>query len=309
VLFEAYGYKPVYFTSIDNGNLSALIPVMEVMSFITGKRGVSLPFTDMCPPIVSDSEFFSEASETIKEHGRENGWKSMEWRGVENHFRDKTPSSSYFVHTLDLGGTEEQAFLKFKDSTKRNIKKAIREGVQVGIHNSLESVKQFYRMNCITRKRHGLPPQPFYFFKRIYEQIIFPRKGFVVLASYKRRTIAGAVYFHFRNEAIFKYGASDVDYQHLRANNLVMWEAIRRCIKNRIKTFNFGVTEVENQGLRRFKNGWSPREKMAHYYKYSLKNDAFEKDGFRRRTSYALFKKMPSPLLNLIGFLLYRHVG
>jgi hypothetical protein len=29
----------------------------------------------------------------------------------------------------------------------------------------------------------------------------------------------------------------------------------------------------------------------------------------RSRTSYTLFKKMPSPLLNLIGFLLYRHVG
>ena len=37
VLHESYGYKPLYFTAIENGRLSALIPVMEVNSFITGK--------------------------------------------------------------------------------------------------------------------------------------------------------------------------------------------------------------------------------------------------------------------------------
>jgi len=48
-----------------------------------------------------------------------------------------------------------------------------------------------------------------------------------MLASHKGKNIASAVYFHFGDKAIYKYGASDRKYQHLRANNLVMWEAIR----------------------------------------------------------------------------------
>jgi len=39
VLHESYGYEPLYFTATENGRLSALIPVMEVNSFITGKPG------------------------------------------------------------------------------------------------------------------------------------------------------------------------------------------------------------------------------------------------------------------------------
>ena len=47
-----------------------------------------------------------------------------------------------------------------------NIKKALKEGVEVQLHNSFESVKSFFKLNCMTRKRHGLPPQPFKFFNR-----------------------------------------------------------------------------------------------------------------------------------------------
>jgi hypothetical protein len=38
VLSESYKYKPLYFTIIEKGMLSALIPVMEINSFLTGKR-------------------------------------------------------------------------------------------------------------------------------------------------------------------------------------------------------------------------------------------------------------------------------
>ena len=54
VLYDTYGYKPLYFTVRDNDKLSALVPVMEIDSFLTGKRGVSLPFTDFCEPIIRD---------------------------------------------------------------------------------------------------------------------------------------------------------------------------------------------------------------------------------------------------------------
>jgi hypothetical protein len=36
VLAESYSYTPKYFTMMDDGRLVALIPVMEVNSFLTG---------------------------------------------------------------------------------------------------------------------------------------------------------------------------------------------------------------------------------------------------------------------------------
>jgi len=45
-----------------------------------------------------------------------------------------------------------------------------------------------------------------------------------VLASLNGKNIAGVICFHFGDRVIYKYGASDKDYQHLRVNNLVMWK-------------------------------------------------------------------------------------
>jgi lipid II:glycine glycyltransferase (peptidoglycan interpeptide bridge formation enzyme) len=213
------------------------------------------------------------------------------------------------THDLDLSQTEQEIFTTFKDSTKRNIIKAIQKGVHVKIQKSLESIEEYYRLHCITRKRHGLPPQPLYFFKKIYEHIISKKKGFVALATYKKKVIAGAVFFQFGHKAIFKYGASDPRYLYLRPNNLVMWEAIKRYCQNGFKIFNFGRTELKHKGLLQFKRGWGVKEEILNYYKYDLKENCFVIKKVGIKSSYRFFKVMPAPILRFAGNILYRHVG
>ena len=82
VLHESYNYKPLYFTGVENGNLTALIPVMEVKSILTGRRGVSLPFTDFCQIIVSDEAQFKETIRQIIEYGEKAGIPPGEVAGL-----------------------------------------------------------------------------------------------------------------------------------------------------------------------------------------------------------------------------------
>ena len=244
------------------------------------------------------------------EYGKSAGWESIGLRTGNSLPKGISPSSFYYGHTLDITQGEETIFSNFRDSTKRNIKKAVKEGVQTNTYTSVESVREFYRLNCLTRKEHGLPPQPWSFFKKIYDHIISGNLGFVILASFHNKTIAGAVYFHLGNRAIYKYGASDKNYQHLRANNLVMWEAIKWYTKNGYKTFCFGRTEQENKGLMQFKRGWGGKEHLIHYYKYDLIKEAFVRDSSKVSGLHnKIFKNMPIPLLKITGSLLYKHMG
>jgi len=310
VLFESYHYTPKYFTIINDGKLLALIPVMEVNSFLTGKRGVSLPFTDYCKPIIANGISFQNLLEHIIENGKKCGWKSLELRSSSDLLPSTMPSITYLGHTLGLDNGEQEVFSNFRDSTKRNAQKAVKEGVEVKIDHSLESVKEFYRLNCMTRKQHGLPPQPFHFFKKIYDHVISRNLGFVILASYSGKNIAGAVYFHFGEKAVYKYGASDKKFQHLRANNLVMWEAIQWYSQNGYKNLCFGRTERENQGLIQFKSGWGTTEQQINYYRYDLNKGSFV-PGSSKVTGFhnKIFRNLPLPLLKRVGSVLYKHVG
>jgi hypothetical protein len=309
VLHESYGYTPYYFTGIEDNKLSLLIPMMEVKSILTGKRGVSLPFTDQCEPVVKDQDSFDTAMEQIKESGRKRNWNYIEWRGGNDYFNASPPSLSFYSHDINLTETEEKLFSGLKSSTRRNIRNAQNQGVEVSFHNTYDSVKNFFKLNCMTRKMHGLPPQPFSFFKKLYENIISKKEGFIALAYSKKKAIAGAVFLHFNKKAIYKYGASDESYLSLRPNNLLMWEAIRYYVKEGYCNFSFGITEMENQGLLQFKRGWGGTESVINYFMYSVKQKELKKDSFRSKTSYPIFKKMPQPLLNLAGRVLYRHFG
>ncbi len=309
VLSGAYSYTPLYFSVLDNGRLLALIPVMEINSVFTAKRGISLPFSDYCEPIIAERGLFSVVFNRMIRYGKKAGWKVVELRGGRGMLQG-VASSYFFSHTLDLTRDEEGIFSKFRSNTKRNIKKAMKEGVCVEICNSPESIKQFYRLNCLTRKEHGLPPQPYSFFRKLHEEVISRDMGFVALASYKGQKIAGAVYFRFGDTAMYKYGASDRRFQHLRANNMVMWESIKWHAEKGYRRFCFGRTEPENKGLRVFKSGWGGEEKVICYYKYDLRKEDFvcngaRAGGLRRR----ILKRMPVPLLQAAGTVLYKHMG
>ncbi len=172
-------------------------------------------------------------------------------------------------------------------------------------------MEAFCRLNMMTRKDHGLPPQPRHFFQHVQERIISKDTlGFIVLGFYRGAAIAANVYFHFGDQVIYKYGASDKTYQHLRANNLVMWEAIKWACDKGYKAFSFGRTEPENQGLRQFKAGWGAQETLIKYYRYDLQKEAFVKAREIVNPYYkTLFSKLPIPALNMLGRILYRHMG
>jgi lipid II:glycine glycyltransferase (peptidoglycan interpeptide bridge formation enzyme) len=118
------------------------------------------------------------------------------------------------------------------------------------------------------------------------------------------------VYFHFGKRAVYKYGASDRKYQELRPNNLVMWEAIKCCLRNGYRSFCFGRTEPANVGLRQYKKGWGTDEHIINYYKYDLMKNTFM-DSYREISAFQkkVFSKMPLPVLNIFGSLLYKHMG
>jgi lipid II:glycine glycyltransferase (peptidoglycan interpeptide bridge formation enzyme) len=121
------------------------------------------------------------------------------------------------------------------------------------------------------------------------------------------------VYFQFGTHAIYKFGASDPRYQHLRANNRIMWQAICRLQKEGFRELSFGRTDIEDEGLLQFKRGWGAEESPLRYYRKSFSKDAsatkpqvkHEGAGWSRH----IMRRLPIPVLRVLGTLMYRHVA
>ena len=309
VIAESYGYQPVYFARMENNRLSFLMPFMAIASRLTGRRGVSLPFTDHCNPFSPDKEHLRNAVRVAVDYGKQSRWDYIEWRTTKDFIDRATPSESYLTHDLDLERPESELFSGLGESNRRNIRKATKAGLDIRFDNSTESLGAFYRLHCRTRKRHGLPPQPFSFFQNIRDHILLRGRGNIVSALFLGKVIASSVFFYFGTKAIFKYGASDPRFLVLRPNNLVMWEAIKWYKGRGVQSLSLGRTQADNHGLLHFKRSWGSTESALNYYRYDFGRKAFSPTPLRGNHSGKLFSMAPIRVLRIMGRLFYKHIG
>src|SRR5882724_3552719 len=310
VLRETYGHIPVYFCRFSGGHLKQLLPVMEVSSLLTGRRGVSLPFADFCSPLTGGAEDLSELYAFAMEHGRQRKWRYLEARGSFNRWRGATPSVAFFGHTIQLTGGEAAMFKEMDGAVRRGIRKAEQSGVRVEFSNTAESMRVFYALHRRSRRRHGLPPQPIEFFENIVRHVFEPGHGFVAIARHEGRRLAANVFFTKGHRGLYKFGASDYESQHLRPNNLLMWEAIKHCAAAGLTELHLGRTSLFNDGLRHFKLGFGAVEERIEYAKYDFRRNGFISDVDRSEGPLNLmFRCLPLRLLTSAGRILYPHLS
>jgi lipid II:glycine glycyltransferase (peptidoglycan interpeptide bridge formation enzyme) len=248
--------------------------------------------------------------ETLVDLGRERKWRYLELRGGRKSLpASACPSEKYYGHCLDLSPDVQGLFDRLSSPVRRAVRKAEKSGLTVDASNSRESVLQFYRLHARTRRRHGLPPQPLSFFLNIYEEIIKPDLGFVVVVKGRTAPVAAAVFFHSGPVALYKFGASDERKQELRGNNLAMWEGIKRLVGRNALSLDFGRTALSNGGLRQFKRSWGTEEKVIEYYRFDL--SVKEWLGSSQRTSEFhnhFFRRLPLAANRIAGALIYPHL-
>jgi Acetyltransferase (GNAT) domain len=309
VLSKTYGHKPISLLLCQSGEPIALVPLLEVSSPFTGRRGVSLPFTDFCDPLFFSGCDSNTVLKLLCELAGSRQWRYFEIRAGNAAAFRATPSVKFYGHRLDLRSGPEALFARFSGSVRRAIRKAQRSGVTIEIQQSEDSTREFYDIHSRTRRRHGLPPQPLSFFLNIHDLIIRSGLGFVILAKHGDRSIAGAVFLHKSNKAVYKFGASDERAQHLRANNLVFWEAIQLLAQQGFEELHFGRTSLENEGLRRFKISWRPAEETIEYFRFcpasgECKLTRDKVSGFYN----GIFARSPLAFNRLVGRIIYPHL-
>jgi hypothetical protein len=309
VLAETYNYTPLYLVAADNHRLWGLLPLFEIRSWLTGKRGVSLPFTDRCSPLLSPSFDVKTLFDAAIDIGRTRDWKSLEIRGVCEHFAQ--PSASFYQHDLDLAPSEGELFERCDAAMRRSIRKAQRSPLQIESFNTAGSVRAYYALHQLTRQKHGLPPQPISFFENLHRSVIAFGQGKVLLAKMGGSAVAGAIFLQFGAHSVYKFGASDERAQDLRPNNLLLWRGLLEMKALGAHTLSFGRTSLDQDGLRRFKRGFGATETPLHYVKYDYRSSAFASREADRSSGLhtQFFRYCPKPFSRLIGAMLYPHVG
>jgi CelD/BcsL family acetyltransferase involved in cellulose biosynthesis len=261
-LAEAYGYHA--FALIQpgsDGTIVAGLPLLELSGGRRGRRLAALPFTDYCPPLATTAADLVTLASNLVFWREAIGAAQLTIHGSLPAVDGVDVVMRAVRHVLPLSCSSRQFLDRISGTpVHRAIKKAQREGVVATLGRSLEDVEIFYRLHLQTRRRQGVPVQPKRFVHLLWTHVISQGLGFFVHAHHDSRPIASALFLAWNGNLIYKFGASDPQRWHLRANNLVMWTAIGWGCDQGYRLLDFGRTDLDNIGLRDFKGRWGAHE-------------------------------------------------
>jgi Acetyltransferase (GNAT) domain len=315
-LHRTYDYEPVAFTtSPATGDLENGVIFCRINSWLTGRRLVSLPFSDHCEALCDSPEDLNFLMRYLKTTFEHDDWKYMEIRPITGHFRRMGdgdglfPTAEFFLHRLDLTPSQEAIFESLdRDSVQRRIRRAERAGLVEKCGRSEDLLNDFYNLFVTTRARHQLPPIPLQWFRNLIESQKDALE--IRIASKETTPIAGILTLRFRENAYYKYGCSDARFNNFGAMPWLLWNAILAAKKSGAREFDMGRTERDNEGLLTFKNHWVSQPERLVYWRYPETPIALASENdWKLKIAKRAFSHMPSGLLTVAGKLLYRHIG
>ena len=315
-LRRTYGYQPIALTTTASGQeLEDALLFCRVESWLTGRRLVSLPFSDHCEPLVDDEATLQTLVASATSDGRQEKLKYIELRPLAPRSDLPAPfsaSQSFCFHHVDLTPSLDKLFAGFhKDSTQRKIRRAEREALVYEEGRSDALLDAFYRLMVLTRRRHQVPPQPKQWFKNLIECVGEPLK--IRVAFKDQQATAAILTLRHKDTLIYKYGCSDSEFSNLGGMHLLFWRSIQEAKEAGLRVFDLGRSDADNEGLITFKNRWGSVRSELTYSRWSVSQRASIAQnggsGWKERLMKQAFAHLPDRVLHSAGDILYKHVG
>ncbi|HLQ79434.1 MAG TPA: GNAT family N-acetyltransferase, partial [Terriglobia bacterium] len=309
-LKRTYNYVPLALTtSPDLGPLANGVAFCRVDSWLTGSRLVSVPFSDHCDPLLQHDQDLQAVLVKV----REKAVGKYKYIEIRPRTVDLGPSSGFgsqggfCFHALDLKPSLDAIHSGFhKDGVQRKIRRAEREHVELTQGRTEALIRQFYDLLVLTRRRHGVPPQPFAWFRNLAD--CMGDRLMVRVASVGDRPVASILTLRHMKTLVYKYGCSDARHHNLGGMYYLFWRAIQDAKSENLAELDLGRSEENNPGLIRFKDNLGAVRTPLTYWR-SPAGSVPSGSLAPSRLSERILSHMPGSLLRLAGQILYRHIG
>jgi hypothetical protein len=316
-LRRTYGYEPIAFTICPpSAELQNAVVFCRVESWLTGRRLVSLPFSDHCDPLVDATTDLAGIVSALERELCRQKLQYVEFRptqaldatGLGSH-----STHAYCLHQIDLRPDLDDLFSNcHKNSTQRKIRRAEREGLRYEEGQSAPILNCFYDLLLLTRRRHGIPPQPMRWFQNLIEG--FGQALKIRVAFRNQQPVAAILTLRYKDTMLYKYGCSDAQFHALGGMHLLLWRSIHEAKEDGLCLFDLGRSDWEDSGLITFKDRWGARRSVLTYLRLlaSAQSKKASTPGgatWQKRIAKKVFLFLPDRILRSAGELIYKHIG
>ena len=200
---------------------------------------------------------------------------------------------------LTLEGGEAVWEKRLSGKCRNQVRKAMKSGVEVVVGSSETDVAHFYSVFAHTMHRYGAPVLP----RRLFSLLMERFDARCYQAYVEGQLAAALVVVQDSDLTWVPWAGSNPRYSSACPNHLLYWRAIEESIARKDTLFDFGRSPLGGNSYR-FKRQWG-----AQPVPICLMSSAEGEIYSRYRFAQQVWRRLPSPLVNVIGPRLSRYLA
>lgn len=306
VIERAFGHKTYFLYAENKGEITGILPLVHVNSLLFGNTLISTAFCVYGGIVAKDEASASELDKEACRLAEELGVDCLE---IRNRVR-KAPSRPYKDLYVTFRKELDPVLEKNMLAIPRKQRAMVRKGIEAGLSSSIDAgVERFYRAYSESVRNLGTPVFSKKYFRILKE--VFEDQCEVLTVELNGNLVASVMSFYFKDEVLPYYGGGTELARHVKGNDFMYWEVMRRAVEKGVRIFDYGRSKI-GTGSYGFKKNWGFTPEPLYYEFHLVKVDSLPDINPlnpKYRAFIAAWKHLPIPISQMIGPWLSKDLG
>ena len=301
VYASVFQFIPQYYCAVEGSEIVGVMPLFLMRNILGKPFLVSIPFSSYAGVCFENEEAGQFLLKWAKHLARKYDVEYVEFRQYRQSFGNLPCKDNFVTMVTPL----ERNYQDLWDNTfKPKLRSVIRQGEKNGLVSDWgrKYLDDFYFIFKTNMKRLGTPVHPPKLFSKIID--VFKDKVNISVVKYGDKIIAGMFTIDFNGNVFADPWASSLwEYNHLRPNNVLYWNAIKYACDNGFENFDFGRSTIGG-GTYLFKKHWGakPLNLPYEYYLHKAKSvPQVDANNNKYELLVDIWKKLPISLATSVG--------
>lgn len=302
---ETYGHDRRYLVARDEDEMVGSLPLFYMQSKLFGSKLVSPPFGERGSLILDDTNA-ETVTELLLERTKELSQKLavdfVSLRGGTVPGRNGFERRNRFVtFRVPLSDGRDAIWERMKSSRQRQITQASESDLRHDVGDSIEDLREYYRLYLATMRGHGSPPHSFEFFRTLWDSLSDDTFRMEMLR--KDGSLVNAIVNLSLGSTVYQWGVvNDYDHRDLNGGSLLVWKSLEWALESGYDAYEFGRTR-EGSGVYTFKKSFGGEKRWyddLHYFPGESESLPHPEKK-RYEPVKRVWSRLPSPVTKFVG--------